>query len=88
MNYVSQINDIGQILWLAIDPFDFDSIFTPSLERFLFEISYALLSVLFAIVLWVWYTIYLELTIRNPSQKKYQFKYFKPVNNIFEKTFP
>jgi len=60
---------LTQILWLAIDPFDYNNVFNPSLERFLFEVSYTFMSMIYAIVFGVWYTIYLELTIRDPKKK-------------------
>jgi len=72
-----------RILWLAIDPFGYHLVLHRSIERVLFETTFSILFWIYAIVLWVWYSIYEELSRKNKKRSSLRHTCFKIKIKLF-----
>jgi len=72
-----------RILWLSIDPFGYHLVLHRSIERVLFETIFSVLFWIYAIILWVWYSIYEELSRKNKKRSTLRHICFKIKIKLF-----
>jgi hypothetical protein len=73
---------LDKIIWLSSDPFVVHNILAREWERFLGEIIYSFLYIIYAVVLIVWYQIYDDLSLAIKGERKFLSKFFKFVVKI------